>query len=69
MSQHYTKNTIETSAWCNKCGKMTAHTVSDRRLGYCIPCYQKPLSEAKVAEEPKQMGFESMGGEHEDYQW
>jgi hypothetical protein len=43
MSQHYTRSTVEVSAYCNKCSKMTPHTVSDRRLGYCIPCYDKPL--------------------------
>lgn len=43
MGHHFTRDTVEVSAWCNKCGKMTQHTVTDRRLGYCIPCYQKPL--------------------------
>ena len=63
MSQHYTRGTVEASAYCNKCGKMTMHTVSDRRLGYCIPCYQKPLPEAKPKEEPpKQLMLEDWIG-------
>jgi len=51
-TQHYPRDTIEVSGYCNKCGKMTPHTVSDRRLGYCIPCYDKPLPEAKPPKEP-----------------
>jgi hypothetical protein len=41
MGQHYTLNTVEVSAWCNKCGKMTPHHVACRRLQYCKICYQK----------------------------
>jgi hypothetical protein len=42
---------------------MTPHTVSDRRLGYCIPCYDKPLPEAKPTEEPsKQLTLEEVYG-------
>ncbi len=41
MGQHYTRHTVETSAWCNKCGKNTPHRVADKRLQYCIPCYEE----------------------------
>lgn len=51
MGQHYTLNTLEVSAWCTPCGKMTPHRVADRRLQYCIPCWEK-LGGEKV-EPPK----------------
>jgi hypothetical protein len=54
MGQHYTRDTIEVSAHCGKCGKMTPHTVSDRRLGYCIPCYDKPQVEKPAVDQSKQ---------------
>jgi hypothetical protein len=51
MSQHYTTNTVQADAWCNKCNKLTPHRVADRRLQYCIPCFDrsKELSEAEKA--------------------
>lgn len=48
MTQHYTLLTVEASAWCSKCGKMTAHRVSGRRLSFCIPCFKR--SEQKSTE-------------------
>ena len=54
MGHHFTRDTIEASAYCNKCGKMTPHTVSDRRLGYCIPCYEKPLPPANETKDDGQ---------------
>ncbi len=41
MAEHYPKNCIEASAWCNGCGMNTPHRVADKRLQYCIPCYGK----------------------------
>jgi hypothetical protein len=52
MGQHYTLNTIETSAWCTRCGKRTPHRVSGRKLSYCIPCFQRS-EEASAAEKNK----------------
>jgi len=45
MKQHFTRNTVEASAWCLKCGKQTMHRV-DRddmqgRLGPCLVCMAK----------------------------
>jgi hypothetical protein len=57
MVQHYTLDTVEVSEWCNKCRKMTMHVVADRRLQYCIPCWQasKEASDAEKAKpEPEQ---------------
>jgi len=42
MSQHYTGLTVEASAWCQVCFKMTPHRVAEKRLQYCIPCYERP---------------------------
>ena len=33
--KHETKNTVAILKWCNTCGKMTMHGVSDRRVGLC----------------------------------
>jgi len=52
MAQHYTRDTVEVSAWCNKCGKATMHRVADRRLQYCIPCFEKSAS-GKISEVQK----------------
>jgi hypothetical protein len=56
MTQHYTRDTVSVAAWCKACGGMTMHTVSDRRLGYCIPCYEKPLP-ATPAPPPPEPGL------------
>lgn len=59
MGQHYTSLTLEVSAWCNKCGKMTPHRVADKRLQYCLPCYDRPRAAAveKELEETAQMSL------------
>jgi hypothetical protein len=36
MGEHYTKNTLECTAWCAKCQKNTQHRVDDGRRGPCI---------------------------------
>lgn len=41
MGQHYTRNTVETSEWCKKCGKMTMHRVDGVKLGPCLTCLHK----------------------------
>jgi hypothetical protein len=63
MTQHYTRNTVSASAWCNKCGKQTQHTVSDRRLGYCIPCYERPLPKQEPKAAPERGLFDEMEGQ------
>lgn len=44
MPEHYTKNTVEVSVWCNKCGKATRHRVDDGRRGPCLECLNKPTA-------------------------
>jgi|HubBroStandDraft_4_1064222.scaffolds.fasta_scaffold1297722_1 hypothetical protein len=51
MTQHYTTNTVEASAWCKKCAKNTPHRVADRRLQYCLPCFER--SEKQSAADKK----------------
>lgn len=56
MGQHYTRNTVETAAWCGKCGKSTPHRVADKRLQYCIPCFDKPAQPAPLEMEIERQG-------------
>ena len=57
--QHYTRNTVEASAWCKKCGKATPHRVDGVKLGACIPCLDKLNADADArkagAPAPEQM--------------
>jgi ribosomal protein L44E len=46
MVQHYTLLTVEVSEWCNKCRKHTPHRVADRRLQFCIPCWDRSQAES-----------------------
>ncbi len=41
MTERFTRNTIEASAWCGKCGKRTPHRIDDRRVGPCLVCIAK----------------------------
>jgi len=38
MAQHYTKNTLEATKWCNRCSRKTRHAVSGNRIGHCLEC-------------------------------
>ena len=54
MGQHYSNATFEASEWCSKCFKNTPHRVADRRLQYCIPCWEKSKAESEAKKsEPK----------------
>ena len=49
MPEHYTKNTLECTAWCRRCQRMTQHRVDGGRRGPCIdPAH--PVSGAKKDE-------------------
>lgn len=48
--QHYTRGTVEASAWCRKCGKPTMHLVFGVKLGSCKKCISK--LEAENAQGP-----------------
>jgi hypothetical protein len=46
MSQHYTRNTVSTSKYCNVCKRLTQHAVFDRRVAHCLEHGGgKPVSE------------------------
>jgi hypothetical protein len=36
VPHHYTRNTTEAYAWCNRCDRETRHHVSDGRLAHCL---------------------------------
>jgi len=48
MPEHYTKNTLECTAWCNKCANFTQHRVDTGRRGPCIPCIEKREKDNEV---------------------
>jgi hypothetical protein len=50
VTQHYTRNTVEASAWCRKCGKPTMHRIDGVRLGPCLVCLERLEA---AADEPK----------------
>jgi hypothetical protein len=41
MPEHYTKNTLEATVWCNRCGKDTQHRIDGGRRGPCLECMRK----------------------------
>lgn len=41
MPEHYTKNTLEATCWCNPCNAMTQHRVDGGRRGPCLVCMEK----------------------------
>ena len=55
MPEHYTRNTVAASFWCNKCGKETMHRIDGTRRGPCLDCMKK-LEEAPKREPPAQQG-------------
>jgi hypothetical protein len=55
--QHYQRNVIAITKWCDVCGRLTSHRVSDRRVGSCMESHVTGLSkkqEAKLRQEIKQ---------------
>ena len=43
MAEHYTKSTVQASAFCRKCGKFTSHDVHSGRLQACRDCIQRQV--------------------------
>ena len=50
MPPHFTKSTVEASAWCPTCYKMTQHRVFGGRLASCMNEHSHPAPEAKPKE-------------------
>lgn len=55
MAEHYTKNTLECTAWCKRCQRMTQHRVEGGRRGPCIdPRHSvQELTQAQLARKQK----------------
>jgi len=53
MPEHYTRNTIECTAWCTKCQKMTQHRVDGGRRGPCLEHEAPKFSKAQEARQRK----------------
>lgn len=56
MAEHYTRNTSGVLKFCNTCGKMTMHKVSNKRIGLCqephaVGMSQKQKKQASKPEE------------------
>lgn len=47
MPEHYTRNTLETTAWCPTCGRSTQHRVDGGRRGPCLEHAAPELSKAQ----------------------
>lgn len=45
MAHHYTKRTVEASAWCPVCYKMAPHAVFDGRIAHCKNDHPHPEPE------------------------
>ena len=53
MGEHYTKNTLETTAYCGKCGEFTQHRVDGGRRGPCLQCLGFTIGNYRFPEQPK----------------
>lgn len=47
MRHFFTRDTVEASIWCTKCGRDTPWVVMGGRPGYCKVCQAKPLAPVK----------------------
>jgi hypothetical protein len=48
MSEHYTRNTLECTAWCAKCKRNTQHRVDGGRRGPCLEHKAPQFSQAQL---------------------
>jgi len=55
MRHFFTRNTVEASIWCIKCGKDTPHAIADGRPLHCKVCQSKPLPEAKPVDTQEEL--------------
>lgn len=55
MPEHYTKGTLETTAYCGRCGKFTQHRVDAGRRGPCLECLGFVIGNCQFPEQPKCM--------------
>lgn len=55
MGQHYTRNTVQVSEWCKKCGKPTMHRVDGVKLGPCLVCLNRVTPQPQKEPVPEQL--------------
>lgn len=60
--QHYTRNTVEASAWCAPCRKMTMHRIDGVKLGACLECIKKREQEKETRRDPPAKQESLFGG-------
>jgi hypothetical protein len=53
MSEHYTRNTTGVLRFCNRCGKLTMHKVSGKKVGLCTEDHTLGDKHNKVYEKPE----------------
>ncbi len=49
MRHFFTRNIVEASIWCVKCGRETSHAIADGRPLHCKVCQSKPLEKKSEA--------------------
>lgn len=47
MTQHFTRNTVSATFYCNKCKRPTPHRIDDRRRGPCLSCIARLTAESE----------------------
>jgi hypothetical protein len=53
MPEHYTKNTLECTAWCARCQRDTQHRVDGGRRGPCLECQPRGMSKDQEARQKR----------------
>jgi len=64
MPEHHTKNTLEVTAWCPRCQRMTQHRCDEGRQGPCIdPKHgdRSPTRDGNAGERPFRVYFIDKG--------
>ena len=62
MPEHYPKNVISVSAWCDTCRRLTQHRVDHKRLGSCTEHAAEGLSRKQEKTRQEQEETESQPG-------
>lgn len=53
MSEHFTRNTLEATAWCRKCQRTTLHRIDDGRTGPCLEHDSQQLTREQIARDTR----------------
>lgn len=52
MRHFFSKETVEATIWCKRCGRDTAHAVMGCLPAYCKVCQSRPVEEVKPQNPP-----------------